>query len=251
MRNPSGSVRWLVARLLVVAVLVVLVVPGLTARPAAASGYPALPVGFDSSFLSNLSAPSVVPGASSSLAFDVTDPSAIGATISDVVVSFEVYAFNGFPGNATAYLPVANAPVLANATASGAFVTVAIGSLAPGGARAGSVGVVTSAASPAGTFAIRTAVNFTLNASAYRLESRGWFTAGQWARGTEAPNGSAVLNLTALGNISGIVPETAVLVAPAGWDVALGALLVGGFLLVGVGAYVYFRRKPGSRSGAG
>ncbi len=251
MRNPSGRFRRLVARLLVVALVVALLVPGLSARPAAAAGYPALPVGFDSSFLSDLSVPSVVPGGSSSIAFNVTDPTAIGAALSDVVVSFEVYAFNGFPGNATAYLSVADAPVLVNATASGAFVTVGIGSLPSGHSRTGSVGVVTSAASPAGTFAIRTAVNFTLNSTAYRLESRGWFTASQWAKGTEAPNGNAVLNLSALGNISGIVPETAILVAPAGWDVALAALLVGGFVLVGIGAYVYFRRKPGSSSGAG
>jgi len=181
----------------------------------------------------------------------MADPVAVGATLSAVVVSFEVYAFNGFPGNATAFVPVANAPVLANTTASGKFVTVAFAAIAPGASDAGSVSVVTSSDTPAGTFAIRIAVNFTLNASAYRLASRGWFTADQWANGTEAANGTAKLNLTALGNISGVVPETALLVSPGGWDIALAALLIGGLALVGAGAYVYFRRSPGSKSGAG
>jgi len=251
MTTPPARSRRGGARLLGIALGLALLVPVVATDPVAASGYPPLPVALDSSFLTNLSAPSVAPGGSSSIAFSITDPAATGANLTNVVVSFWVYAFNGFPGNATAVLPVANAPALVNATASGSFVTVGFSFLMKGSTMSGSVGFVTSSDTPAGTFAIRTAVNFTRNATDYRLESRGWFNASQWASGTEAPNGSAVLNLTALGNISGVVPETAVLVAPSGWDIALAALLVGGFVLVGAGAWVYFRRTSGSRSGAG
>ncbi|HLN51067.1 MAG TPA: hypothetical protein VK455_03300 [Thermoplasmata archaeon] len=251
MRNPSGRPGRVSVRCLGLAIGLALLLPVLATGPAGASGYPPLGVSLDSSFLTNLSLPSVAPGGSTSLTFRMADPVAVGATLSAVVVSFEVYAFNGFPGNATAFVPVANAPVLANTTASGKFVTVAFAAIAPGASDAGSVSVVTSSDTPAGTFAIRIAVNFTLNASAYRLASRGWFTADQWANGTEAANGTAKLNLTALGNISGVVPETALLVSPGGWDIALAALLIGGLALVGAGAYVYFRRSPGSKSGAG
>ncbi len=221
--------------------------------PTSSAKYPALPVAEDPAFVTNLSLPSVAPGGSTSISFRVADPAGSGGPIADVVVSFEVYEFNGFPGNATACLPVADAPVLVNATASGSFVTVALAGLAAGASEVGSVGVVTSSATPVGTFAIRTAINFTLGAAKYRLESRGWFTAAEWADGTEAPNGSAILNLSDLGNVSGVVPETALFVSPGGWDVALAALLVGGAALVGAGAFVYLRRtaRSSSSSGAG
>jgi hypothetical protein len=268
-RSPRGTVR-LLGIALGLALLVPLGAsspvaadgarPGPDASPAAvatctapspATKYPALPVAEDASFLTNLTLPSVAPGGPTSISFRVGDPAGSGGPLSDVVVSFQVYEFNGFPGNATACLPVADAPALVNATASGNFVTVSLPDLTPGTSEAGSVGVVTASDTPAGTFAVRTAVNFTLGAAKYRLESRGWFTAAEWAEGTEAPNGSAILNLSYLGNVSGVVPETALFVSPGGWDVALAALLVGGIVLVGVGAYVYFRRTAGSRSGAG
>jgi hypothetical protein len=251
MRTPLGRPRRGSARWLGLVVGLAVLVPSVAAEPASAAGYPPLGVSLDSSFLTNLSLPPVAPGGSSSLTFRMADPSAISASLSGVILSFQVYAFNGFPGNATAYVPVAYAPVLVNASGSGSFVTDALGTLTPGSSAPGSIGIVTSTSTPAGTFAIRIAVNFTLNATPYRLESRGWFTASQWANGTEAPNGSAILNLSALGHISGVVPETALLVTPGGWDIALAALLVGAFALLGAGAYVYFRRRPGSSSGAG
>jgi hypothetical protein len=220
--------------------------------PAAAASYPPLPppgIPLDRKFLSNLSAPSVGPGDSTRLNFTVTDPSAFGATLTALVASFQVYAFNGFPGNATAILPVGSAPVLVNATISAAAVSVPIGSLSSGAAFVGSIGLTTSTTTPAGTFAIRTALSFDMNGTAYLLESRGWFSLSVWEAATTLPNGSATLNLTTLG-VSGVVPETAVLVAPSGWPIALAVLLAVGFALVAAGAWRYFRRTPASRSGA-
>jgi hypothetical protein len=217
------------------------------AAPAGATSYPIAPIALDRALLSNLSAPSIVPGGSTSIAFRVSDPVGFGALI-DGVLTLEVYALNGYPGGAVGPVPVADAPVLENRTVSAESVNVTVPSLSPGASYNGSIAVVTSAATPAGTYAVRTALTFTENATAYRFESRGWFSLAAWENATQGPNGTATINASRLG-VSGIVPETAVFVAPSGWPVALGALLAVGFVLVGLGAWLYFRRGPGSRSG--
>lgn len=229
--------------------LTVALLTAMLAPPVAAAPYPPLPFA-GRSYFGNLSASPVAPGASTSVAFTVTNPG--NRSLVGVLVTLGVYAFNGYPGDASAILPVANAPVLSNGTASGASVVVAVGTVVTGGTAHGSVAVTTSTDTPAGTFAVRIAVAFNVSGTAYRLESRGWFNETVWAAAT-IPNGTTgapTLNLTRLG-VSGVVPETAVLVTPSGWPIALGALLAGGFVLVGLGAWVYFRRGSRSRSGAG
>ena len=69
-----------------------------------------------------------------------------------------------------------------------------------------------------------------------------------WAAATELPNGSATLNLTVLG-VSGVLPETAVVVAQSALPWLLAGVLGAAALLVGAGAWVYFRRGPASNSG--
>jgi hypothetical protein len=239
---PLGPVAFALA-----AVLLVALVPAPAAR---AASPPVLPIPLDPRFLTNLSAPSVTPGGSGRIVFGVSAPAVLAAPLVGAVLTIEVYAFNGYPGNASAQLPVRNAPVLSNSTASGALVTVSLGTLPAGATHAGSVGFSTSSDTPTGTFALRTALAFTLNGSGYRLASRGWFTQAAWDRATELPNGSATLNLSVLG-VSGVIPETGLLVRTSDWPWALGALLAGAFVLLGVGAWVYARRGPGSRSGAG
>jgi hypothetical protein len=204
----------------------------------------------DRQFLGNLTVPSIAPGSTTSMHYSLADPRKMGATLEDLLLTFQVYAFNGYPGDATALLPVANAPVLSNASASGASVNVSLASLATGAPVLGTIGVATSSNTPAGTFAIRTALSFDIGATAYRLESRGWFSAGSWARATETANGSATLNLSEL-HVSGVIAETAVLVVSSDWGWALGALLVGAFVLLAAGAWVYSRRGPASKSGVG
>ncbi len=222
------------------------------APPVRASGYPPLPggLGQDRELLDNLSAPSIVPGGSGQIAFQVTAPAASVGPLVGVVVEFAVYAFNGYPGTGSAPLPVGQAPVLSNATTSAEDVRVGLGTLSPGASDSGSVGFATSGGTPAGTYAVRTAVSFTENGTAYRLDSRGWFNASVWAQATVLPNGSATLNLSVLG-VSGVVAETGIVVSPSGFTTALFAVAAAGVVLVGAGAWVYFRRTPGSRSGTG
>ena len=216
------------------------------ARDGAAAPYPPLPVGDDRGFLGNLSVPALAPGQSASLTFTVGDP--LPTALSDAALTFEVYAFNGFPGNATGPVVVAGAPVLSNATTSGSSVGVVIGGLAAGGVVHGSVGVATASTTPSGAFAVRSALSFSSNGTEYRLESRGWFNASTWADATELPNGSATLNLTVLG-VSGVSPETAIVVSASSFPTILAGVLVAAAVLVGVGAWIYFRRGPASSSG--
>ncbi len=242
--SGSGRMRLLVAALLSAGLLL-----GIAAVPAEASPYPPLPVALDRDFLGNLSAPNLSPGGSGVLTFTLTDP--LPVALSGVEVTLSVYAFNAFPGNATSILPVAGAPVLTTASSSGETLVIVEGSIAPNATLSGSVGVTTSASTPSGAFAVRTAVSFSLasNGTAYRLASRGWFTTATWLAATELPNGSATLNLSVLG-VSGVTPETVVYVASSTWVWVLTGLLVAGFALVGAGAWVYFRRGPGSRAGS-
>lgn len=252
MRNRSvvrfGASGRVAGLSVLVTTLVVALLLGPALPAAAAAGYPPLPLGLDRAFLGNLSAPNLAPGASGSLAFSVSDP--LPSALDAVVVTLGVYAFNGFPGNATS-TSVAGAPILSTPTASGAAVSVDVGALSNGSTYHGSVGVETSASTPNGAYAVRTAVAFTLasNGTAYRLESRGWFNDSLWRAATELPNGSVTLNLSVLG-VSGVVPETAIGVAASDWGWLLGAVVAAAVVLVGAGAWVYFRRGPTSRSGA-
>jgi hypothetical protein len=216
--------------------------------PAGAATFPALPVEYGSTFLSNLTGPDLAPGGSGTLSFHVADPGSY-ASISSVVLTLDVYAFDAFPGNATSQVTSAGTPVLVTSGASATEVNVSLDPLAPGHEESGSVGVVTSASTPTGTFAVRTALAFVSNGTSYRLESRGWFTASLWAAATELPNGSLTLNLTTLG-VSGVVAETTILVSSSSWDWALGLILGASIVLVGAGAFVYFRRESKSSSGA-
>lgn len=217
--------------------------------PASGGSAPPLPLGLSRAFLGNLSAPALAPGSTGTVAFTVADP--LPSALDSVVVTLEVYAFNGFPGGGPSFAPVAGAPDLTTPTSSGPIANVTVGTLANASVYRGSVGVVTSDSTANGAYAVRTALSFTLatNGTAYLLESRGWFTPSAWQAATELPNGSVTLNLSRLG-VSGVTPETAVEVAASDWGWVLGAVLAGSVVLVGAGAWVYFRRGPGSTSGA-
>ena len=244
MSSPRAGAALRIAAIVVTAVALTAV---FGAGSAIGAGYPPLPIADDRGFLGNLSAPTVVPGSSATLGFTVGDP--LSSPITGAVLTLQIYAFNGFPGNATATITVVGAPVLSNATSSGGSVGVSIGSLAHGQVVPGSVGITTSASTPNGAFAVRTSLRFASNGTTYLLDSRGWFNATTWAAATELPNGSATLNLTTLG-VSGVLPETAIVVASSSFPWVLGGILVAAAVFVGAGAFVYFR-GPSSRSGAG
>lgn len=242
-RRATRRPVWLI--LATAVVLGTLVVP---VRPAGASSFPALPIAFDRTFLSNLSAPDLAPGNSGTLGFEVADPGSF-ATMTAVMLTLAVYAFNAFPGNATSSIASAGTPILVTPTASATTVNLSLASLSPNGHETGSVGVATASNTPAGTFAVRTALSFVANGTSYRLESRGWFSASLWANATTLPNGSATLNLSML-RVSGVTAETAIFVASSNWDWALAFLLGAAVVLVGAGAFVYFRRASKSSGGA-
>jgi len=231
-------------------VVIVLALASLTTLVpnAAATTFPPLPVALDATFLSNLSGADLGPGGQSALGFQVADPPTF-APMTAVVLTLDVYAFNAFPGNATSSVASAGTPVLLASSASGTSVNVSLSSVFPGDRVEGSVGVATSSNTPSGTFAVRTALTFTANGTHYRLESRGWFSASLWDAATELPNGSVTLNLTMLG-VSGVTAETAILVSSSSWDWALALILGASLVLIGAGAFVYFRRGPKSSSGA-
>ncbi len=234
----------IVGRIAVVAVVLILLLA--MPSPVRAAPYPPLPIGDGAILLGNLSGPVLAPGASGKISFSVVDP--LTASLAGATLTLAVYAFNAFPGNATSTVPVSGAPLLSNATSSAAQVTVPVGALAPGARYVGQVGVATSSTTPVGAFAVRTELDFTANGTAYRLQSRGWFTAGQWAAATQGSNGTATLNLSVLG-VSGVLPETSVVVASSTFPWILAGLAAGGTILVGLGAWFYFRRTSSSRSG--
>jgi len=238
-----GGSLWLSLTVLAVAGLALLAIP----TPVQAASEPTPPLGFDREVLSNLSAPSIGPGGSATLSFRLSDPASF-FPLAVVSLDFDVYAFNGYPGNSVVQGPLVDAPVLDNGSVSGPRVDVSLSSLAPGTSYSGAVTVLTSVSTPAGTYAIRTELSFRANNSDYLFKSRGWFNDSTWENATTGPGGSATLNLTRLG-VSGVVPETAVYVAPSDWPFAIGALIAVGLILVGVGGWAYFRKGPGSRGG--
>lgn len=242
---PSLS-RLRLARVSIPILLVaVLMLVGAAAEVSAAP-FPTLPLADDRGFVANLSAPYLTPGATGTVSFTVRNPLPDPMTAAEL--TFQVYAFNGFPGNATRTVSVAGAPVLSNSSSSGGSVGVSVGTLPSSGLFRGSIAVATSATTPSGDFALRVALSFSANGSNYLLESRGWFNASVWAAATELPNGSATLNLTVLG-VSGVLPETAIEVQPSSFPVVLAGVLAVAVVVIGGGAWVYFRRGSGSSSG--
>lgn len=215
---------------------------------AAAAPYPPLPLAYSTTLVSNLTGTDIAPGGQSALSFEVTDPPAF-AYMHNVIFTLDVYAFNAFPGNATSSIDSAATPVLLGLNGSGTTVNISLDTLFPGDHFYGSVGVGAASSTPSGTYAVRTALSFTANGTAYRLASRGWFTASAWAAATELGNGSTTLNLSKLG-VSGVLPETAILIATSDWDWALALVLGASIVLVGAAAFVYFRRGPKSSAGA-
>lgn len=240
---PSGVPlgRYGLAAALLVAGLLLSAPTG--ASGARASAPPPLPISLDRFFVENVAGAELTPGASGAIAMDVHDP--LTGAMSGTVLTVGIYAFNAFPGNATSQVDVASAPALANATASGLEVNESLGTVAAAGVIPVSIPVESGASTPSGTFAVRIALGFLENGTSYRLASRGWFSAAQWSAATSGPNGSVTVNLTALG-VSGILPETSVLVSSNDFSYVLWGLLGGGVLVVAVGAWFYFRRSNSS-----
>ncbi len=240
---PSGAPLGRFALPAAVLVAVGLLTAGAAVPGARAAGAPPLPIALDRLFVENLTGAEIAPGASGTISLNVHDP--LPDPMSGTVLTVGVYAFNAFPGNATSEVDVASAPVLSNATASGLEVNDSLGTLVAGEVKPLSIPVQSGDSTPSGTFAVRTALEFEENGTSYHLASRGWFTAAQWSAATSGPNGTVDVNLTLLG-VSGILPETSVLVSSNDFSYVLWGLLGGGVLVVALGAWLYFRRSNSS-----
>lgn len=214
--------------------------------PSARATYPTLPAIDGSRAVSNISSPVVAPGDGGSILLDVADP--LSVPIAGAVLSAEVYEFNAYPGNATGP-PGPGSLSLGGGPTFAWEENVTVGSLAPGASTPVSIAFTTSGSAPQGTYAVRTALSFLANGTEYLFESRGWFSTSVWNNATTLPGGASTLNLTRLG-VSGVVPETGVLVRSNPIAPWLYALVVGALILAAVGGYYATRDGPGSSSGA-
>jgi hypothetical protein len=221
----------------------------LAAPGGAASVYPVLPEATYTQFLSGLSVAPVAPGGTTTLSLEVRNP--LGTEINGTVVTLEFYAFNPYPGNSPGPLPSSEAVEFVGAPGvpGSENMTVSFGTLGSDIAVFHALTVEALGAAGTGTYAIRTAVRFTVGATPYLLESRGFFNDAQWENATASPNGNATLNVSRLG-VSGVTPETGVLVQSNTASVLIWAFLAAALALAGVAAFYVFRRGPRSKSGA-
>ncbi len=219
-----------------------------TAWPSGGAAVPILPPAVDSQFLTNLSAPPLAPGSSETIEFTLHNP--LPTALTSVSLTFTLYAYNAFPGNATGPIPPTGAPSLSIGgvgSLSQSYLSATLSS----GQNLIAAPLAFSAPGDAGqgTYAVRTSLNFQANGTSYRLASRGYFTEGQWENATTLPGGGSTLNLTRL-NVSGILPETAVLVRSNDLSLPIYLILALGAAFAVAAGYVIARRGPGSKSGA-
>ncbi len=213
-----------------------------------------LPVATGPKFLTGLTVDPTEPGASVPLTFSLSNP--LDHPVTGGELTFGLYAFNPSPGTGSEAVPDGAAELSAPAVAGGAAqqginISLAVPTLAAGATNwSVPVTFLASASAPQGTYAIRDRLTFTSDGGAFELASIGNFPRDVWENATVLPNGTPTVNLTRLG-VSGILPETAVLVrSTTSLDLALYLVLGAAGALLLAGAYVGLRRRrPGSTSG--
>jgi hypothetical protein len=208
---------------------------------------PPLPASEYIGFLSNLSVPVTAPGSTANLVASVHNPLALALT--ETNLSFEFYAYNAFPGNATGAIPGGATPSFTGGGGTGTAVAFLLGTLAPGATTPVRSEVVVPSNAAAGDYAIRARLTFVANGTYFILESRGFFTAAEWTNATRLAGNASTLNVSDLG-VSGVLPETALPVRVTSFPWVLAALVVGAVVCAAVGGYYAARRGPGSSSGA-
>ncbi len=215
--------------------------------PGTAAAVPPLPASEYTHFLSNLSVPVTAPGSTVVLSGTLTN--ALSVNVSSVSLTFEFYAFNAFPGNATGPLPASGAPAFATGSGSASTTSLTFAGLTPNETVPVSASVEVPSGAADGDYVVRAGLEFGVNGTAYLLESRGYFSYATWTNATATGGGNSTINLTRLG-VSGILPETALLVRSNPYPWVLYGLLAGAVILAAVGGFYAVRRGPGSRSGA-
>lgn len=220
---------------------ILLVLPLLASLAGAA--YPVLPDSEWSPILSHLAGPTLTPGGSGGIAFRLGNPLPYDLIFPNV--SLQVYAFNPTDGGGPFPPPAGSSPILAG---GGLGANKTGPTLPPGTSWNWSVPVAIPSTASTGDYAVRFSVTFFMNNVSYRLESRGFFSSSAWANATEESNGTPTINASRLG-VSGVVPETSILVSPPGIPIVLYSVLGVGLVLAGVGAYWWTRSEAKSRSG--
>lgn len=245
-RRLGRRAPWGRASLAALGAAVCLLLPGLVA-PASAS-YPVLPDADWSPILRELTGPTLTPGGSGWISFRLGDP--LKDELVPTRVSLQVYDFNPTQGGAVQAPPVGASPTFSSG-GLGANVTAPVlpPVIPPDTTWNWSLSVTVPATAPTGDFAVRFAVSFLMNNSSFLLESRGFFSESAWASATEYPNGTPTINASQLG-VSGVVPETSILVSPSSTPTVLYAVLGVGLALAAVGAYWWTRSERKSKSGA-
>jgi hypothetical protein len=242
--RPSGCRRrwtWTIPA----AVVAVFVLNVLGGAPAAAATYPVLPDTVWSPILSEIAGPTSNPGGAGSITFRVSNPLAISWV--GTKVSLQVYAFNPTDGGAVQSPAVGSSPTFPGGQLGNNATPPQL--LPPGTSWNWSVPVSVPAAAATGDYAVRFAVSFSMNNTTYLLESRGHFSASAWAAATHYLNGTPTINASELG-VSGVIPETSILVSTVSIPTVLYAVLGVGLVLAGIGAYWWARSDRKSKSGA-
>ncbi|MFZ1023253.1 MAG: hypothetical protein WAN87_03880 [Thermoplasmata archaeon] len=234
------------SRTVVLSLVLMLVVSAGAALPAARASYPPLPIDIGAQFVQQINAPTLAPSTSGTISFVVEN--ALTAAVTFGVVNVSIYAFNAYPGNATAPLPGGGeTPTFSNGESS---LSLALPSPFAANARVTDmIAIQAPSGAPQGDFAFRISLFLIENGTPYLLESRGFFSNAAWANATTAPGGGATLNLTALG-VSGVLPESAILVRANEFVLPLYVIFAIAVVLAGLGGYYAFRKGPGSKSGA-
>lgn len=176
------------------------------------------------------------------MTFEVGNP--LPDEIISMNVSLELYAFNPSDGGAPQALP-GSPPTLGSGQLS---YRVAPPLLGHGSTWNWSVPVAIPSTAPTGDYAVRFAVSFVSENVSYLLESRGFFSASAWAQATEYANGTPTVNASQLG-VSGVVPETSILVSGGTTPFVLYVVLGVGLGLAALGAYWWTRSEAKSKSG--
>lgn len=236
-----GRRTWIAVAVVAAGILLVLPVIG---TPAAAA-YPVLPDRDWSPILGALGGPTLTPGGAGSVTFRLENP--LPDPLVGTRVSLQVYAFNPTNGGAVQSPPAGSAPTFPGGTLGDNATPPA--ELPFGTSWNESLPVTVPSTAPTGDYAVRFSVTFSMNNTSYLLESRGFFSATAWARATEYPNGTPTINASELG-VSGVVPETSILVSPSSTPAVLYVVLGVGLTFAALGAYWWARSETKSRSGA-
>ena len=240
-RRAGRRGRWTRTTAVAFGAILLLLLPGIVSPGAAA--YPVLPDSEWSPILGELVAPALTPGSSGSITFRVSNP--LLTELVSMNVSLAVYAFNPTEGTGAQALPAGGTPTLGRGVLT---YTVAPPVLPATTSWNWTVPVTVPSAAPTGDYAVRFAVSFLSANSSYLLESRGYFSSSAWAAATHYSNGTPTINASELG-VSGIVPETSILVSSASASYVLYIILGVGLGLAALGAYWWTRSEAKSKSG--